>query len=147
MTSHEADVIICLMYYLKQCTFSTCADIQAWEHKLTFVWLESCERSVLNTKTHTRKEGGRTGKEVDMVETRGHLQHTVPVLLCCLLLLHLVGGNPPPKWQHTPEGASLVAGARLLPWASRYFRYTGKASVHDVSTGRSRAYMTCMYTH
>lgn len=36
MTSHEADVIICLMYNLKQYTCSTCTDIQAWEHKLTF---------------------------------------------------------------------------------------------------------------
>lgn len=44
-----------------------------------------------------------------------HRVETVPVLLCCLLLLHLVGRTPPLKWQHTPEGASLVARARRLP--------------------------------
>lgn len=88
-------------------------DILSEEHKFTYVWLKSWKRAVLN-----RKIISGVGKEnwhwVNMVEL-SPLPHTVPVLLCCLLLLHLVGGSPPLKWQDTPEAGSLVARSRWPP--------------------------------
>ena len=107
------------MYNVKEYTFSSCTDIRAWEHKLTFVWLESCKRTVLNTKTHMRKEGGpgggrhgwRTKETISNPRSGNGASSPLLVFPFCTLLEE----TPPLKWQHTPEGVSLVARAQRQP--------------------------------
>ena len=133
------------MYNVKEYTFSSCTDIRAWEHKLTFVWLESCKRTVLNTKTHMRKEGGpgggrhgwRTKETISNPRSGNGASSPLlssPFAPCWRKPLHWSDSTHQRVWASSPE-----RNASLFPRALD-FRCTGKPSVHNACTGRARTH-------